>query len=130
MPEIRRDGSRLLERAVEAHLEEQMKRIGGRAYKFEPSVKGNPDRIVVFPRGRIYFVELKRPGGSLSPMQKLWHQRLREMGHEVHVLDSRETVSRFIAWAIYTGVGCANAETQIGRDRAAISTGYRVGAKK
>ena len=95
----RRDGSRILEASVENHLERQMKRIGGRAFKFPPAVKGAPDRIVMFPYGRIFFVELKRPGGKLSPAQLLWHSRALAMGHVVHVLDSRDQVDAFIAWA-------------------------------
>lgn len=94
----RRDGSRVLESSVEGHLARQMSRIGGRAYKFPPAVKGAPDRIVMFPHGRIFFVELKRQGGRLSPAQVLWHQRAYEMGHVVHVLDSREMVDAFILW--------------------------------
>lgn len=103
MTGTRRDGSRVLEASVEAHLERQMKRIGGRAFKFPPAVKGAPDRIVVFPHGRIFFVELKRKGERLSPAQVLWHSRALEMGHVVHVLDSREQVDAFIAWGIYHG---------------------------
>jgi len=118
MSETRRDGSPLLEASVEAHLERQMKRIGGRAFKFPPAVKGAPDRIVVFPVGRIFFVELKRPGGRLSPAQVLWHERALEMGHVVHVLDNRDQVDAFIAWANDQYV--ANRE----RDIEAIKNGY------
>lgn len=98
--DTRRDGSPLLESAVESHLEKRMKRLGGRAYKFPPAVKGNPDRIVVFPFGRIYFVELKRAGKVPEPAQKLWHERAFLMGHVVHVIDSREMVDDFITWAL------------------------------
>lgn len=103
--DTRRDGSPLLESAVEGHLTKQMKRIGGRAFKFMPSVKGNPDRIVVMPFGRIYFVELKRPKGGPSPAQRLWHARLFDMGHVVHIIDTRDMVDAFIAWAVRTGYG-------------------------
>jgi len=97
--DTRRDGSPLLESAVESYLEKQMKKIGGRAYKFPPAVRGNPDRIVLFPFGRIYLVELKRAGKKPEPAQVLWHQRAFDMGHVVHVIDSREMVDDFIAWA-------------------------------
>lgn len=76
-----------------------MKRIGGRAFKFMPVVKGNPDRIVVFPFGRIYFVELKRPKGKPSPAQVYRHALLFEMGHVVHIIDTRQMVDDFIRWA-------------------------------
>lgn len=96
----RRDGSRALEASVESHLERQMRRIGGRAFKFPPAVKGMPDRIVVFPHGRIIFVELKRRGEKPSPAQRLQHARLLDMGHVVHVLDSKAQVDAFVAWAV------------------------------
>lgn len=98
--DTRRDGSPLLEAAVESHLEKEMRKIGGRAYKFPPAVKGNPDRIVLFPFGRIYLVELKRAGKKPEPAQVLWHSRAFEMGHVVHVLDSRAKVDAFILWAL------------------------------
>lgn len=98
MRSTRLDGSPLLEKAVEEHLAKRMKQIGGRAFKFMPVIKGNPDRIVVFPFGRIYFVELKRPKGGPSPAQRLWHSRLYEMGHVVHIIDTREMVDDFITW--------------------------------
>lgn len=96
--DTRRDGSPLLEKAVEARLESGMRRIGGRAYKFA-GIKGMPDRIVVFPFGHIYFVELKREGKKPEPAQELWHLRAWEMGHLVHVIDTREMVDDFIKWA-------------------------------
>ena len=103
MTRLRRDGSRPLESSVEAHLQNRMARIGGRAFKFMPALKGTPDRLVVFPCGRIFFVELKRPGGVLSPAQKLWHARMFKMGHVVHVIDNVETVDAFVAWAMLIG---------------------------
>lgn len=98
--DTRRDGSPLLESAVESHLEKKMRRIGGRAFKFPPAVKGNPDRMVLFPFGRIYLVELKREGKKPEPAQALWHSRAYEMGHVVHVIDTREMVDDFIRWAL------------------------------
>lgn len=104
MTDKRRDGSRALEASIEAHLERQMRRVGGRAFKFPPAVKGMPDRIVVFPHGRIIFVELKRAGEKPKPAQKLMHARLYDMGHVVHVLDSKDLVDAFIVWAVRTGL--------------------------
>lgn len=115
----RRDGSPVLEASVEGHLETRMKRLRGRAYKFPPAVKGSPDRIVVFPHGRIFFVELKREkSGRLSPAQELWHQRSLEMGHVVHVLNSREQVDAFIAWA------CKMRRAEVYDDTEAIKNNY------
>lgn len=123
--DTRRDGSRLLESAVEAHLEKEMKKIGGRAYKMLPAVKGNPDRIVAFPFGRIYFVELKRPGEKPSPAQILWHQRSFEMGHVVHVLDTREMVDDFITWAAMQEDDPATASRRRHDELAAMKRRYK-----
>ncbi len=46
--------------------------------------------------GRITFVELKAPGKKPTPKQLWEHQRLEKLGHEVHVLDSYESVDSFI----------------------------------
>lgn len=96
----RRDGSRLLESTIEGYLVRRARQMGGQAFKFPPAVKGAPDRIVVIPGGRIFFVELKRAGEKPKPAQKLWHSRLLQMGHVVHVLDSKELVGAFLSWAM------------------------------
>jgi predicted metalloenzyme YecM len=51
--------------------------------------------MVVMP-GRITFVELKAPGKKPTPKQLWEHQRLGNLGHDVHVLDSYESVDSFI----------------------------------
>lgn len=95
--DTRRDGSPLLEAAVEAYLDKQVRKIGGRTFKFG-GVKGAPDRLVLFAFGPVIFVELKRKGKKPEPAQELWHQRAFLMGHVVHVIDSREMVDDFIEW--------------------------------
>ena len=51
------------ERDVERYLRERVKQLGGRAYKFvSPGNNGVPDRIVMLPGGKLFFVELKAPG--------------------------------------------------------------------
>jgi len=97
--DTRRDGSPLLESAVEAYLDKKVRSIGGRTYKFTGR-KGTPDRIVVIPFGHIYFVELKQKGKKPEPAQLLWHANALQMGHVVHVIDTREMVDDFIVWAI------------------------------
>ena len=62
---------------------------------------GVPDRLVVFPGGRIYFVELKTKEGKLSPMQEREIDRLRRMGHSVAVID---TIENARGWARIMGL--------------------------
>ena len=51
------------ERIIESKLTRATKAMGGLALKFiSPGYDGVPDRIVLFPGGRIAFVEVKGPG--------------------------------------------------------------------
>jgi len=80
------------ERRVEQVLGWGVKKRGGWAIKFLPSVSGLPDRIILFPGGRIMFVETKSPTGTVKPHQTVVHNRLRALGFEVLVLASTEAV--------------------------------------
>ncbi len=78
----------LPEREVEAILRQEVKRHGGHAYKFvSPGTKGVPDRIVCLPRGRIYFVELKKHGEHTRPDQVVQIRKLRALGQAVYVVE-------------------------------------------
>lgn len=76
----------MLERSVEAIFARRVRDLGGISYKFAPVVAGNPDRIVLMPGGWVGFVELKAPGGQLSPVQRLWHAKAAELGTNVDVV--------------------------------------------
>ena len=56
-----------------------------------------PDRIILAPGGRVFFVEMKRPGGKLRPLQVQNAKVFRGLGHPVSVIDSKEGIRRFIA---------------------------------
>lgn len=87
----------MLEKTVETYLVDRVRAAGGDAYKFSsPARVSVPDRIVVFPPARIYFVELKRPGGKPTRGQEREHARLRALGCDVRVIDSREGVDAFV----------------------------------
>lgn len=80
------------ETRVEATLRTEIKDRGGWAIKLLPSVSGLPDRMVLLPGGRLIFVELKSPTGTVAPHQTVIHNRLRRLGFEVLVLGSPEAV--------------------------------------
>ncbi len=87
----------MLERTVETYLVATVRCAGGDAYKFSsPARVSVPDRIVIFPPARVYFVELKRPGGKPTKGQLREHERLRALGCDVRVIDSREAVDAFV----------------------------------
>ena len=58
------------EKDIENYLRTQVKKLGGIAYKFiSPGNVGVPDRIIIMPNGKIYFVELKTDKGKLTELQ-------------------------------------------------------------
>lgn len=86
------------EKEVEKYLRKNVKLCKGIAYKFiSPGNAGVPDRLVLLPDGRIYFVELKRPGGKTTKLQDRQIKILRALGFDVRVIDSIQKVEEFIS---------------------------------
>ena len=70
-----------------------MKNSGGIAPKLVcPGFDGMPDRLVLLPRGKIGFVEVKAPGKEPRPLQVARHGLLRRLGFKVYVLDDPEQI--------------------------------------
>ena len=85
------------ERIIERFLREKVKQAGGWAIKFTPSgTAGVPDRIVIWPGGRIDFVECKTFGGKVGPLQQYRHEQLRAMGCNVVVITCQEEVRSYV----------------------------------
>lgn len=85
------------ESTIEAYLRDQVKELGGKAYKFvSPGNDGVPDRLVCLPGGRVIFVELKAPGKRPTKLQLLQQRRLENLGFSVWTLDSKKAVDAFI----------------------------------
>ncbi|GAA0109270.1 VRR-NUC domain-containing protein [Clostridium tertium] len=83
----------MLESVVEKKLTMEVKKCGGWAVKFQsPGLDGVPDRLVLFPGGRIAFVELKAPGKKLRPIQEKRLKQLKELGFLVYVIDNLEMI--------------------------------------
>jgi len=86
-----------LEREVEKYLVKRVAAAGGTAYKFtSPSNRGVYDRLVVMPKGVVWFVELKSTIGKLSRLQERFRDRMVQLGHRNIVLNSTDAVDRFI----------------------------------
>lgn len=79
------------EKDIENTLIRQIRKSGGLCLKFvSPGWSGAPDRLCLWPGGRIMFVELKKPGGKPRPLQEKRLQQLLELGFEVGVVSSKE----------------------------------------
>ncbi|NLY20696.1 MAG: VRR-NUC domain-containing protein [Tissierellia bacterium] len=84
------------EKKIEKTLRLRMKKLGGRCFKFvSPGNNGVPDRICIFPSGQLVFVELKRPGGKLSNIQKVQIKRLLDLNQKVEVIENYEDLDLF-----------------------------------
>lgn len=119
-----RDGRPLNEVSLEGYLGRKIRMIGGKVIKIAPLEKGNPDRLVIMPFGRMYFVEMKTTAGKSSPAQMVWHTRSRERGHVVHVIDTKAKIDGFVRWAMETGMGLRNGKRQAEKDWDAMIAGY------
>jgi hypothetical protein len=85
------------EKEIEMYLRNEVKKAGGKAYKFEsPGNDGVPDRLVIFPGNRIYFVELKSPGKKPRPLQVKQMRDLANFGCRVFLIDNKDLVDVFI----------------------------------
>lgn len=84
------------EKPIEKKLREHVKKLGGLAVKFfVMSFTGFPDRIVLMPGARIWFVELKSTGKKPSPRQEIVLRQLSRLGFKTLVIDNQETLSEF-----------------------------------
>lgn len=81
------------ETAIEIKLKKKIENIGGRCLKFiSPGTAGVPDRICLFPGGKVFFVETKAPGKKPRPLQEKRHRELRQLGFKVLVIDTEDDI--------------------------------------
>ena len=87
----------MLENRIEEKLEKDIRKIGGRAMKFiSPGMSGVPDRLVLLPGGKVYFVELKAPNKKLRALQAYRAKELKKLGFDVRCIDTLEKTKEFI----------------------------------
>jgi len=87
----------ILERDIERYLVRRVKDLGGVAYKFtSPSRRGVPDRLCVFPDGISVFIECKAPKKTPTVLQSHEIERLRNLGQQVFVVDSKESIDEIV----------------------------------
>lgn len=86
------------EKTIENKLVSAVKNMGGIAPKFvSPGFDGMPDRLVLLPKGRIAFVEVKAPGNMPRPLQIARHRLLRQLGFMVFILDKAEDIQTLLS---------------------------------
>ena len=85
------------ERDIEAWLRRRIEDLGGMFLKFtSPGHDGVPDRIAIFPDGRLVFVELKAANGKLSKIQKHVCGKLIDMHQQVCIVYGMDGAREFL----------------------------------
>lgn len=90
---------RVQESDVEAYLCRQVKARGGECFKWSSkNVRGVPDRIIVFPDGYVWFIEVKRDARApLSKLQASFFAKMRAMSmRRCAVVRGKEGVDAWI----------------------------------
>lgn len=88
--------TRVREDLVESYLVTRVKETGGTVRKVTfPGHPGAPDRLVGWP-GRHALVEMKRPRGKAKAHQAREHDRLRDIGFRVEIIDTKDGVDQFV----------------------------------
>ena len=87
----------MLESKVENRLKVEVEKCGGMALKFvSPGLAGVADRIVLMPKGKVAFVELKAPGKKMRALQLKRKKQLETLDFKVYLIDSLKAVNDFI----------------------------------
>lgn len=85
------------EKVIERKLVEAVKANGGMCIKLLcDNLLGLPDRMVLMPHSKIAFAELKTTGQKPRRIQVFMHNKLRNLGFRVEVIDTAEGVNNFI----------------------------------
>lgn len=87
----------MTEKGLEKKLRIRVAFLGGIAIKFFVlTFTGFPDRIVLMPGGKIWFVELKSEGKKPGPRQRVVIALLQKLGFKVWVIDTDELLQKFL----------------------------------
>lgn len=87
----------MLEKTLEAKIAKEVKKRKGVAYKFSsPSRRGVADRLILFPGGKLCFLEVKRPGQVATPQQRKFIRDVQRMGFRATWVDSFEDAVEFL----------------------------------
>lgn len=91
------------EKSIEVYLVKAVKQMGGIALKLNSmSMVGLPDRMILLPRGIIFYVETKTTGKKARLSQLSTHKLLKNLGFDVYVIDTKEQIRVVLKY--YAGI--------------------------
>ena len=86
-----------MEKDIEKKFTKAIRHVDGIVLKLvSPSFNGIPDRLVLMPKGKIGFVEIKDRGKKPRALQISRHNMLRQLGFKVFVLDDVDDIEKII----------------------------------
>lgn len=89
--------SEVSEKAIEKYLVDSVKAKGGICLKYSnANMAGYPDRLILLPKGRVAWVELKSKGRKPNKLQAIRHQQMEGIGHFVFVIDCKAEVDHVV----------------------------------
>lgn len=78
-----------LERDVERRIVDMIKKRGGTTRKMNGfGFRSWPDRLVILPKGIVFFIEVKRSGRPTTSAQIAMHDELAALGFDTYVVDT------------------------------------------
>ena len=85
------------EKDIELKLVKAVKSVGGLCIKFtSPGFDGVPDRLVLLPKGKIAFIELKAPGKKPRALQIRRMKQLSALGFACYVVDNMDVIKKVL----------------------------------
>jgi ribosomal protein S6 len=99
------EDKKMRESLIEKKLKKTIEDYGGKCLKFvSPGMRGVPDRICLFPSGKVAFIETKAAGGVISPLQRKRMAELTDSGFYVAVIDHPDQIFMIIHDMLHQGV--------------------------
>jgi hypothetical protein len=87
----------MTEAEVERYFTWAVRRAGGQTYKFRsPTHSGVADRIACLPNGETWFVEIKKIGGRISPLQHMFAEDMHRLHQNYACLWSKEEIDQWL----------------------------------
>lgn len=81
----------MLEKTIENYFKTKIESNAGLCIKLIGYV-GIPDRLILLPGGRMFFVEFKQKGKNPRKIQNFIHDKLKSLGFKVYVIDDKDKI--------------------------------------
>lgn len=96
----------MLEKEVDSKIAEYARKRGLIVIKLTMlamyGFAGLPDRMFLGPGRLVFFIEMKKPGGKMSELQKKWQEIIESLGFHVYECDDVEYGKQIIDYEIRT----------------------------